>query len=109
MLEKQKSARERMLPDERDAKRGRRGAKGYEGMARGQRGVDSVAECRSLIVARVYPWLEDSATAHPCFGGYAPLRQPPSGYPSGIYSTVFLLLFLLSSDSRRETRATAPF
>lgn len=54
----------------------RKGVGGRGGGARGHRGVDSVAEYLSLIVARVYPWLEDSGTGSPLFRWPSSLRHP---------------------------------
>ena len=74
--------------------------------ARGHRGVDSVAEYRSLIVARVYPWLKDSGTGSPLFR-WLRHSAAPLGYPSGIYSSSsFVRSFALftCSDSGHEKR-----
>lgn len=66
-----------------------------------------MAECRSLIVARVYPWLEDSGPlAHPCFGSSAtppPLRDIPQESIPRLPSVVRSLY------ARFRTRQTPPF
>lgn len=77
--------------------------------ARGHQGVDSVAEYRSLIVARVYPWLKDSGTGSPLFR-WLRHSAAPLGYPSGIYSSSsFVRSFALFTCSDSSHQKRPPF